>query len=389
MNQILKGRSEARIQQLVGHKIRELRKSEHISSTRLSDLVSISQGQLSKIENGKITISIKTLSKLCQVFNRPLSYLFQEEDEQPHVLGTLNISNGPEKEGFTYFAEKVKQDTDSRISLVVLEAQQVGVASSQAESLQKGMIDLFIEDIDHLKRFVPETNIFSLPYAFSGIDHQLRFLNGDFFKLNIRIPLKRRGIRFINPSWNWFRGAKRVLVSKRPILSPKDVKGLKVRIFDSDILQRFWQDLGATPVFVPWADVNDALNDDQVDVLPTHHALVYSLGFCKKAKYVTHIGEFPSILGVAMNESKYQMLSPDHQAAIKKACQKAGQKFSDYVRDMEEKNEQLTMENFNAIHINTGGDPWKEKLGHTTDQLIKEGILSGDVWQEVERTRAR
>ena len=168
MNNIKKDDSEISLQQRIGDKIRELRKSEHISSTKLSGLVGISQGQLSKIENGKITISIKTLSKLCRVFNRPLSYLFQEDDELPHVLGTLNIADGPEKEGFKYFAQKVKQATRNRITLVLLEAHQAGVAGSQAESLQKGIIDLFIEDLDHLQRFVPETNIFSLPYAFSS-----------------------------------------------------------------------------------------------------------------------------------------------------------------------------------------------------------------------------
>ena len=389
MNNIKKDDSEIGLQQRIGDKIRELRKSEQISSTKLSGLVGISQGQLSKIENGKITISIKTLSKLCRIFNRPLSYLFQEDDELPHVLGTLNITDGPEKEGFKYFAQKVKQVTQSRITLVLLEAYQAGVASSQAESLQKGIIDLFIEDLDHLQRFVPEANIFSLPYAFSSVDHQLKFLNGDFFSTSIQQPLQQRGIRLINPSWNWFRGAKRVLVSRRPIFSPKDIKGLKVRIFDSQILKRFWQDIGAKPVFVPWADVNYALDKGHVDVLPTHHALVYSLGFCKKAKYVTHIGEMPSILGVAMNESKFQMLSPDNQEGIKKACKKAGKKFSDFVKEMEEKNEQLTMENFKAVYINTGSQPWKEKLSHTTDQLIKEGILSRDVWQEVQGTRSR
>lgn len=56
---------------------------------------------------------------------------------------------------------------------------------------------------------------------------------------------------------------------------------------------------------------------------------------------------------------------------------------------MEEKNEQLTIENFKAVYINTGSEPWKEKLSHTTDHLIKEGILSIQVWQEVERTRSR
>lgn len=184
------------------------------------------------------------------------------------------------------------------------------------------LVKIFIEDLNHLQRFVPQTNIFSLPYAFSSIDHQLKFINRDFFLTSILQPLQQQGIRLINPSWNWFRGAKRVLVSRTPIFTPKDMKGSKVRIFESQILKRFWQDIGAIPVFVPWAEVNYALDEGHVDVLPTHHALVYSLGFCKKAKYVIHIGEMPSILGVAMNESKFHMLSPDHQEGIEKACEK-------------------------------------------------------------------
>lgn len=375
------------IQVSVGEKIRELRKSANMTSGLLSHRVGISQGQLSKIENGKVAISIKTVSQLCQIFNRPLNYFFQEENEILQVLGTLNVADGPEKEGFKWFAEEIKKNTDNRIDLVVLEASQIGPAREQVDFLHQGIIDLFIEDLDHFEPFVPEMNIFSLPYGFSDIEHKLRFLNSDLYKTKIHMSLKKKGIRFINPSWNWFRGTRRVLVSKTPVFSPDDVKGLKIRIYKSEVLKAYWQNLGATPVFVAWADVNDALENGEIDVLPTHHALVYSLGFCKHAKFITHIGSMPSILGVAMNVKKYQLLSPKNQTSIKKACLISGEKFSHFVKDMEEKNEDLTMKAFGAVYINTGSEPWIRGLDNTREQLLRKGILSSEIWQEVLRTR--
>jgi TRAP-type C4-dicarboxylate transport system substrate-binding protein len=378
---------EISIQVSVGEKIRELRKSASMTSGMLCERVGISQGQLSKIENGKVAISIKTVSQLCQIFNRSLNYFFQEEDEILQVLGTLNVADGPEKEGFNWFADEIIKNTDNRIGLVVLEAYQIGPAREQVDFLHQGIIDLFIEDLDHFTPFAPEMNIFSLPYVFSDIEHKLRFLNSDLYRTKIHMPLEKKGIRFINPTWNWFRGKRRVLVSKTPVFSPDDLKGLKVRIYASEVLKAYWQNLGATPVFVPWSDVNNAMESGQIDVLPTHHALVYSLGFCKHAKFVTHIGDMPAILGVAMNVKKYQLLSPKNQASIKKASLISGEKFSNFVKDMEEKNEDLTMKAFGAVYINAGSEPWKKGLDHTREQLIHQGILSREIWQEVLRTR--
>lgn len=375
------------IQVSVGEKIRELRKSAGMTSGQLSHCVGISQGQLSKIENGKVPISIKTVSQVCQIFNRPLNYFFQEENEILQVLGTLNVADGPEKEGFKWFAEEIKKITNNRIDLVVLETRQIGPARQQVDFLHQGIIDLFIEDLDHFEQFVPEMNIFSLPYGFSDIAHELRFLNSDLYRTKIHIPLKKKGIRFVNPSWNWFRGTRRVLVSKTPLFSPDDIKGLKIRIYKSKVLHAYWQNLGAVPVFVPWADVNEAMEKGEIDVLPTHHALVYSLGFCRHAKFVTHIGSMPSILGVAMNVKKYQLLSPKNQASIKKACLISGEKFSHFVRHMEKQNEDLTMKAFDAVYINTGSEPWKRGLDHTREQLFHKGVLSPEMWQEVLRTR--
>jgi transcriptional regulator with XRE-family HTH domain len=52
-----------------------------LTTTTLAGQAGISQSQLSKLENGKAAISILTLTELSRIFDRPLSYLFQKDEE--------------------------------------------------------------------------------------------------------------------------------------------------------------------------------------------------------------------------------------------------------------------------------------------------------------------
>ncbi|PCI21758.1 MAG: hypothetical protein COB67_13845 [SAR324 cluster bacterium] len=394
--------NESQIQEQVGLKIRELRKSARISTVDLSGEAGISQGQLSKIENGKATISIKVLSLLCEVFNRPISYLFQKEEEIPQVLGTLVSEPGPEKQGIQRFASEVNRISKNRISLIPLWTSQLGQAANhsgavtnhsgvlpnQVEYLQQGLIDLFIDDLSMFNSFVTDFNIFALPYVFSDIDHLMRFLNGDYFNERLRQPLLNAGIRLINPSWNWLRGIERVLVSKEPIFSPDDIKGKNVRVHDCPALIKYWEDMGANPVFVPWAEVKQALEQGIIDVIPSYTPNLFPLKFCDTAKYITRIGGIPSVLGIAMNEVKYQLFSPTLQSALGTASQKAGNYFSTLVQETVQPDEASNIEHFQANYLKVNVKPWKAKLEKTIEALIKEKVISKDLWREVKRLDA-
>ena len=74
-----------------------------------------------------------------------------------------------------------------------------------------------------------------------------------------------------------------------------------------------------------WEETNKALCKDDIEAMPSYKALVYPLKFCQHARYVTEIGDISSIQCVAMNETKYQLLSPGIQNAIEEACNKAGE----------------------------------------------------------------
>lgn len=355
----------------------------NLNLTQLSEQTGISQGHLSKIETGKTTISIKILSQICQFFNRPLNYLFHRE-ETTHIIGTLNVGEGPEKDAIIWFGKEVQKTTDNHISLVRLEADQVGTASNPVEYLRKGVIHMFMDDMVYFRAYVPDFDVFALPYIFTTLEHQIRFLESHFFEKKLKTPLLEKGIRFINPQWNWLRGITRVLVSKKPIFSPTDVKGCKVRVSKSKTLKAYWEYLGAEPVFVPFEKTNEALGSGDIDIMPCYKAHTYPMGFCRNARFVTEVGDISSMVCVAMNEEKYQLLPPGVQSSLTTSCDRAGDKFSTLVKEQNISNEVKNIDENNAVYIKTDTRPWKAPLEHLKKELVQSGSLSEEICHKID-----
>jgi len=369
---------EQHIQQRVGARIRELRLAAGITAVNLAAQAGLSQGQLSKIENGKAALSVKTLARLCRIFERPVGYLFQSVDEMPRVLGTLTTVKGPENKGIQWFAEEVRKLAGGNLQLIPLRPSQIGSAVAQVDQLKDGLIDLFVEEPFYYGKLVKGLTVFSLPYAFDSERHRQAFLGSRFFEQQLFEPLRQRGIRLINRQWNWRRGLEWVLASNRPVVVPQDLRGLKVRVVENQLMQRFWQALGARPVALAWSDVGAALRSGDIDVLPTHKAHLYPLRFCRYVRYISLLGDLPPVLSVAVNEAKYQILSPEIQNALLEACDRAGVFFSRHVRQSELENEQLNIRRYKAAYLKVALDPWREAVTRVRRDLLAEGLLDSD-----------
>jgi TRAP-type C4-dicarboxylate transport system substrate-binding protein len=378
------GDLEERIQKRVGARVRELRQAIGMTTVVLAQEAGISQGQLSKIENGKAALSVTVLTRLCQFFDRPVGYLFQSFDEMPRVLGTLTTVKGPENAGIQWFAEEVRRISDGALSLLPLRPSQIGSAAAQVDQLRDGLIDLFVEEPFYYARFVAGFDIFSMPYAFHSLDHRQAFLESAFFRERLLEPLRRSGIRILNRRWNWHRGVEWVLAANRPVVTPGDLRGLNVRIVDSEPMRRFWKALGARPTAVPWAEVSAALRSGEIDVLPTHRAHLYPLKFCRHMRFVTLLGDLPPVLSVAVNESKYQILRPDVQSALAEACDRAGDFFSKHVRQSEAENEALNIAQFKAAYLKVALDPWRTAVASVRSDLLAEGLLDPEAAKAAE-----
>lgn len=385
MEKIDKAVQEDLIQKNVGIKIRELRKAGKMNAIDLALKAGISQGQLSKIETGKANVSIKNLAQLCRILGRPLNYLFQTEDKSTAVRHKIIAVAGLENQGLHWFAQEVGSNTNGAVALNSLGTLQFGPAVDQIDLIFEGSVDLFIENLVQFYRIAPALKQLSLPYCFRDEQHRQAFLASQYFRENVTKVLLQKGIRLLNPNWNWIRGLEWVLVSRRPICTPEDVKGLKVRIFDCEHLRIFWDEMGAIPVVVPWSKVRKAIASGQVDVVPTKKALIYHNGFCSNAKYVTILGDIPDIMGVFITETKYSSFSPWIQHALEKGCDSAGNIFSLNLYHIEKKNERLNMSRYKVAYLKVDLSPWRLAVSRIRKKMTDQGLLPEQTLIEIEK----
>ena len=378
---------EKAIQGRIGGKIRELRTAAGLTAVELALRAGLSQSQISKIETGKAALSIAALTSLCQILGRPLSYLFQKDEEIPRVLGTMTTVAGPESRGLTWFAGEVRRRTGGRLSLVPLQATLLGPQTRQSAMLKEGFLDLFIEDLPAFRDLAPALDLLSLPYIFDSTDHQNAFLNSDGFDQNVRQPLLQEGVHPINANWNWRRGLEWVILSTRPIVHPDQVKGLKVRIFESPLLARFWEEMGARPVVIPWPRLRRAWLKGEVDLLPTHKAHLYPLGFCKRGRFVTLLGDVSPQLMVAVNQARYNCLPPGVQSALVESCNAAGEFFSQEVVRAEAENEQANMRRYGATYLKVDIKPWQTVSRKITEKVMMEWPDASKMWAAIHKVK--
>ena len=373
------------IQKSIGIKIKKLRVAKELNTVILASMAGISQGQLSKIENGKATISIKNLSRLCTALETSLNFLFQVEEITSQTKQTINVVPGLENQGLHWFSREIINQTDGAVDLKQFGPIQFGTFIEQINYGFKENLDLFIDGIELFDSMAPSLKHLILPYCFRSEENRQAFFATRFFQENVAKRLLGNGIRCLNPNWNWMRGIERVLLSRKPIISPEDVKGLRVRVYESDVLAKFWENMGAIPVNIPWLEINDALKNKEVDLLPSMKALLYHNGYCEYAKYVTLLGDIPSIMGVFISDKKYSSFSPKIQESLRKACDSAGEIFSHNVDLMEIKNEKLNLSRFSVAYLKVDKLPWRLKTFEIRQKMIDQGILSGQAWQEMQK----
>jgi TRAP-type C4-dicarboxylate transport system substrate-binding protein len=380
---------EMAVRRQVGTKIRELRLAAEMTAVTLARQAGLSQGQLSKIETGKAAISIAALTELCRVLGRPLSYLFQKEAEIPRVLGTMTTVAGPESRGTAWFAEEVARRSRGRLSLVPLKANVLGTQTRQAAMLREGLIDLFIEDLPAFRDLVPALDLLSLPYVFRDAAEQAAFLQSGDFHRWVRQPLIEQGVRPINRRWNWRRGLEWVILATRPITHPDQVRGLRVRIFESALLAKFWESLGARPVVIPWPRVRRAWLRGEVDLLPTHKAHLYPLGFCRRGRFVSCLNDVAPVLMVAVNEARHACLPPALQAGLAEACDEAGDFFSAEVARAEPENETANVRRYGVSYLDVDPQPWIDASRRVAEALIAEAPTARTLWEAIKSAPGR
>ncbi len=221
------------------------------------------------------------------------------------------------------WAELVNERSEGRITLRVYDNAQLvaGDQTKEFSAMRSGLIDMAVGSTINWSPQVPELNLFSLPFLVADNGDIDAITQGEAGRMAFQ-AIEKRGV--IPLAWGE-NGFRQLSNSKKPIRTPDDIKGMKIRVVGSPLFQDTFSALGANPTQMSWADAKPALTTGAVDG-QENPLSVFDVSRIDQVdqKYLTLWGYMADPLIFAVSPNVWKTFSADDQALLKQAAIDAG-----------------------------------------------------------------
>ena len=271
--------------------------------------------------------------------------------------------------GAEYFKKLVEEKSGGELKVNIFPQAQLGGERDLAEGVRMGTIEMSSVAAGNLAGFVPELQVFGIPFLFRTREQVYSVLDGPVGKDLADIMLAKG---FLNLSI-WEVGFRNITNNVRPVKTPEDMKGLKIRVQESKIWIEFMKRLGAIPSPIPFGELYTALQQKVVDGQENPIATIYSMKFYEVQKYLSLTGHTYEPALVFVNPKWFNGLDPKHQAIIREAAAEAAV----YQRKTLAEKDKERFEIIKKAGVEVEENPDKEAFAKATADLYK--VLSDSV----------
>ncbi|ABR47493.1 TRAP dicarboxylate transporter, DctP subunit [Alkaliphilus metalliredigens QYMF] len=227
-------------------------------------------------------------------------------------LGNVLADDDPITLGMRKMAENVKERTNGEVVIDVYPSSQLGDTANVLEQAISGSNVGIIIDTGMLADYVPEMAIYTAPYIFDNVDEARAFIETDVFA-GWNEELEGHNLR--NLSANWYQGARHFLTNK-PVNTPEDLNGVRVRTMGSRVAQESMTALGATPTSLAWSEVYSGLQQGVIDSAEAQLPAVYGSSLHEVVDYISETGHFYLYTGLVISERWFQTLPEEYQQIV-------------------------------------------------------------------------
>ena len=253
---------------------------------------------------------------------------------------TLNFKlaeNQPEgnpiTEGMHKFADLVKEYTEGTVTIEVYSNAALTDEASSIDQLQLGSLDFSRVNTNSLAPTVDEFGVFAMPYLFTSTEQKYRALDGEAGDA-VMAKLDDYGMVGL---YFWEAGARCFYTTSKPIRTVEDLKGMKIRVQQTEVAISMVRVLGAEATPMDYAEVFQGLQTGIVDGAENDFVSYYTSGHYEVAKYYSldqHMAP-PAIL--LMSKTSWDKMSEAQQEAVRKAAYEAAvwqrQAMQDYQQE--------------------------------------------------------
>lgn len=227
----------------------------------------------------------------------------------------------PEQSDAVSFKNYVESRSGGRIKVEIYPACQLGSEREMLEGVKIGNIEMANTSEGSVAGFYPEILATAIPYAFKNRRVAWEVLDGPYGKDLAEDILKKTGLRCLDINDNGYRNFTN---NVRPIHTPADLKGLKIRTMENPAHMKMVNAMGAIATPIAWAETYTALQLGTVDGQENPVSLIVAKRFFEVQKHCTLDGHIFSIDFTWINDKFYRSLPPDLRQIVQDGADISG-----------------------------------------------------------------
>lgn len=279
------------------------------------------------------------------------------------------------------FCETLEKESDGEIKVSFYPADQLGGDIAQIQSTMAGTQHVYGDVLVWLANWMTDFNILGWGFTFRDKDHFSSFLESDLYKGMISEFEKKYHVKILGAVPT----QPRILFSKKPVRSLKDVQNIKMRVPEIESYLRLWEAIGTRPTRVTWSEVYMALKQGVIDACEGPPSAAYAAKIHEPTGNVTVTAHLISTYFLMMNGAMYERLGPGLQQKVGIAAQ-AALRYMIEQSDKETEGDLKKMEAEGAKVVRSfDARPWQEKVRGATAAMEDKGLWRKGLYDEIQR----
>ncbi|MBE9545527.1 MAG: TRAP transporter substrate-binding protein [Proteobacteria bacterium] len=264
----------------------------------------------------RFTLIISIVVSMCLItFAGSALAVKKQGDKVILKLAHVNPPGSPTDMAAKKFVELVAKGTDGKVVIKIFSNEQLGTEKAALESVMLGAIDCSLNDAAYLADLYPPMGVLDFPYTYTGFNHYEKMVLSDVFQELSAAMDKEVGLKVIAP----FLFGRRMLCSNKPIYTPADAKGVKIRTPGSELAMENARTLGGVPTTISYTEAYMGLKQGVADAAENPFTGIYDMKWYEVTKYLVVTEHVWNNEMLSISNKAWKAMTADQRKVFAKA----------------------------------------------------------------------
>ena len=285
-------------------------------------------------------------------------------------ISSCNAMTHPQNIGLLTFKNIVEKGTNGQLKVKIFPNSQLGGERESVEQVANKTLEMATASAGPLTTFNDDMMVMDIPFLFKNYEIAWMVLDGPGGEA-LKKTFEKKGFKVLGFMENGFR---HVTNNIRPVLTPEDLKGIKIRTMEAPMHMVNFRALGANPTPVPWPELYMVLQQKVVDGQENPLMNIWEVKFYEVQKYCSMTGHIYDPMPLVANLKWFNKLT-DEQKSILELAGIQAQNISRFV-NLAREQKLVDMLKGKGMKVNAVSDAEKERFMKISQPKVLEEVKS-------------